>query len=109
MLISFIMKRWDVLLEYGSPTPPPTPIGNKPLEVEGEDVDVEGEEIRSEPQGGAYGSRDHIRDNKDLRSELRRLATVQEQQGRDIKKNKRYTERDYEVLKLLWQMRGIIM
>ncbi|GAA0164200.1 hypothetical protein LIER_44148 [Lithospermum erythrorhizon] len=30
MLISFIVKRWAVI-ECGSPTPPPTPLGNKTI------------------------------------------------------------------------------
>ncbi|GAA0163358.1 hypothetical protein LIER_39583 [Lithospermum erythrorhizon] len=86
MLISFIMKRWDVLLKCSSPTPPPTPIGNKTIRYqllkfdnarvhlhapwqmglpvndvdESQDAHVEGEEIRIKLPAIAYGSRDII-------------------------------------------------
>ncbi|GAA0141309.1 hypothetical protein LIER_35369 [Lithospermum erythrorhizon] len=56
----------------------------------GEDARVEGEEVRTELPVVAYGSRDDVREDQDLRSEIRHQTMVQEQQGRDIKKNKHF-------------------
>ncbi|GAA0145057.1 hypothetical protein LIER_36066 [Lithospermum erythrorhizon] len=109
ILISFIVKRCAIM-ECGPRTPPPSPLGNrtiryqllqfddakvhllakrkKGLPIDDDDVhNVQGEDVHVE---GDVRTGNFAREDSDLQTELRHLATIHEQQGNDIKKNKCY-------------------
>ncbi|GAA0165884.1 hypothetical protein LIER_40079 [Lithospermum erythrorhizon] len=120
MLISFIVKRWAIMA-YGPSTPPPLafPISNRLIRYqwlqfddarvhvlakwqqgipidnnEGQEVQWEAANVEKEDAGvEGVEVRTKARDDFALWTKLHRLKSVQEEQGRAIKKNKSYLKR----------------